>query len=322
MSDGNIKRAILRSTDFNLPSQPEQAAKAKSVGDAIAALIRQGVTERDLSGIFCFKCDFKNAELSKVKFDHSVLSFADFSGARLDGASFTEALLESTKFISASLRDANFKGPVKNEGLQGIVESTDDEFYALHRDLTNGPLFNCADLKGASFTGRVIFTFISDEDDRAGSSFWFASFVKANLEQTDLRHAVLIGLDKGKEAAMPFDDVSSSSGGWSLVDQIKGLLNKNRKGEPSDLPELDINERVFRIKLNESAKLSPSQNRYVTSFKLMEMAFAGSNWQAASLPRGMVDYLNSPVDPLRVKGSFVARYPAALFDDGCQPIRH
>ena len=318
MIDGTIKRAVLENYNLNIPASPEKTGTAKSVGDAMAALLRKGVTERDLTGIFCLKCDFKNAKLSKAKFDHSLLSFADFSGASLEGASFEDALLENTKFISADLRQASFRGRSRHSGMFGVLlDEVEDEFYAFHRNNTNGPLFNCANLQKATFSYRVIFTLISDKNDRVGQLYWGTSFVKANLDQTNFSEAVIIGLDNAKEKDVPFTNaVARSSTGWPVMTTIKNILSKKDKN--GGLPELKKDERIFSIKLQAATTVTDAKKRFLTSLKLMEMAFAGSNWQLASLPQGFGDYLNAPLDPLIEKRSFVASYSPDFFDAGCQ----
>jgi uncharacterized protein YjbI with pentapeptide repeats len=313
MNDGKVKRAILENDNLNIPTTPEQIAMAKSVGDAIATLIRKGATEPDLSGIFCLKCDFRNTKLSKVKFDRSLLSFADFSEATLDGASFVEALLESTKFISADLRNANLRGRGLSPFALNLTE-VDDEFYALNRDDTHGPVFNCADLRGATFDNRVIFTFISDDRKRAGTPYWSTSFVNTHLDQADFSRAVIIGLDNAKEKELPFagSTASSRSSGWPVALRVIKALKK----EENSLPDLDRDEQTFRIKLTDSATLSAAKNRFVSSFKIMETAFTGSSWRAAKLPKGVADYLNSP-ETVSKEGGYFIRYSENRFDRPC-----
>jgi uncharacterized protein YjbI with pentapeptide repeats len=325
-SNADIRREIL--LDSYRASSSEELLRGKAVGDAIAALVQKNTHERNLSGIFCFKCDFRNANLPGITFDRAVLSQADFTGAALANASFIEALLEGTKFVSSDLRHANFHGKRPSRGLGPLGISTDifdpppEEFYALRWGNGTGPVFNCADLSKADFSDRILFTFMYDKAASRGWPYWESGFVKANLEGADFRQVDIIGVHQGKIEDLPFGGVSAWENPGSLSGSLRAFIQRVEKEglavrvrKESALPSLSKNEKTFRIELSQSAALGNSAKDFGYSFRFLEMAFAESNWPKSQLPLAIQQHLGAGAG----QQSYAISYPASLFDDKCEP---
>ncbi len=88
------------------PKRDTSEAIAQSVGEAITHMLRKGIRQKDLSFIYCVKCDFTGIDLSGVDFSNSILNLADFENARLVGANFDGADLADTRFVNANLQGA------------------------------------------------------------------------------------------------------------------------------------------------------------------------------------------------------------------------
>ncbi|HUZ47593.1 MAG TPA: pentapeptide repeat-containing protein [Terriglobia bacterium] len=158
-----------------------QLGPLRATAAMVAALIRDGAYVKDLSRIYCVSCDFspknRRIDLSGSKFDNSYLRRAIFRNAKLENASFDGAYLTRTDFTNADLRNADFTSPpLADPPIQAIL---------VRKALSGaeGPIFECADLSGADFTGSVLFGFYWTDIYGAG---YFPRFYGANLRGADL----------------------------------------------------------------------------------------------------------------------------------------
>lgn len=159
-----------------------ELAPLKATAATLAALIRNGAYAEDLSRIYCMSCDFspdgRSVDLSGSKFDRSYLRQAKFMNAKLEHASFDGAYLMQTDFTNADLRGAKLTcPPLLDPPVQSIL--VQKALWAAH-----GPIFECADLSQADFTGSVLFGFYWTDVNGAG---YFPRFFGANVSRTNLK---------------------------------------------------------------------------------------------------------------------------------------
>ncbi len=164
------------------PSDAERAPLEASA-KAIAALVRAGAYERDLSQVYCVECKFSTAEqpayLENVSFDGAFLRRARFDNAKLAGASFRNADLVSTFFTSADLLGAKITADVPATPWQELAGMSSGTTLAIH-----GADFSCANLTSADFSGRAVFTIMYENPviGLQGDNFARADLTQAKLD--------------------------------------------------------------------------------------------------------------------------------------------
>lgn len=200
-------------------------APLRATAATIAALIRDGAYAEDLSRIYCVSCDFSSenlsVDLSRSKFDRSYLRQAKFKNVKLEHASFDAAYLMQTDFTNADLRNAKLTTPpLLDPPVQSIL--VQKALWA-----ANGPIFECADLSEADFTGSVLFGFYWTDIYGTG---YFPRFYGANVRGTNLKSfklftAVPRRVTKGRtgtpgasDDVVPFE--FGQSGGYNIL--VKG----------------------------------------------------------------------------------------------------
>src|SRR5262249_12409304 len=199
------------------PPSDSGEAIAKSVGDAIVVLMRLGARARDLSGIYCVECDFTHLDLSQTNFSGSILHSSKFSNATLSGANFADANLENTQFIAADLQDAILTGKAHSY-ISNIFNTHNthegNQRIFINQSFISGPIFDCADLRRANFSGHSIFGFVSEKarsQDKSPPLLLFsASFVGVNLEGTNFGEAQMFGV-KSVDEDFPFPSYGFNS---------------------------------------------------------------------------------------------------------------
>ena len=245
-------------------------ARAASLAEAIAELLRFGVKRLDLSGIYCVTCDFSGLDLSGTNFDNSVLYLANFASSTLDGSSFDGADVEHTSFQSASLKAV--KLTLKEDQRPGKGRSSyisrlfDGDVRAIY-----GPNFNCADLREADFSGHPIFGFVGKpkqgkNESRAPIYIFHASFVGADLEGANFYGAIMFGA-RPQGVGLPFPSGDGSE-----------------RGEKFGLFEYKFSQLPFE---------TPEPDSYESSLHWLRVGFSGSNWYAAKLPVALQEWLDS-----------------------------
>lgn len=194
-------------------------APLRATAETIASLVRDGAHVDDLSGIYCVSCDFsakdRRVDLSGSTFDRSYLRDANFRNAKLDKASFDGAYLSGTDFTNANLRNAKFTSPP-------LIDAPVQAILA-RKTLSGaeGPIFECADLSGADFTGSVLFGFYWTKVRGAG---YFPRFYGANLRGADLKSfkiftafpAQLIKGERDSDTADPLRLQFRQGGGYGI----------------------------------------------------------------------------------------------------------
>lgn len=159
-----------------------ELAPLRATAATIAALIRNGAYIEDLSRIYCVSCDFssesRSVDLSGSKFDRSYLRQARFKNVKLEHASFDAAYLMRTDFTNADLRNAKLTAPpLFDPPVQSIL--VQKALWAAY-----GPIFECADLSEADFTGSVLFGFYWTDINGAG---YFPRFYGANVRGANFK---------------------------------------------------------------------------------------------------------------------------------------
>jgi len=346
IAENDLRQLTLTDGPWELPEdKSSHLAVAQSVGHGIAKLVGKNSGFKDLSEIYCVRCNFSGGQLSDAIFDGAVLSLANFRRADLRQASFRDAVLEGTEFISADLSSADLSGrsTMGSSGFFGLASLFDrdvrDEFYALTRT-TYGPLFNCAILTDAVFHHRTLLAFLPEEDygpvlvdwRSNAEPGWLASFTHADLTGADFRYAAAIGLFKSAEPEQEEEDAKSDAAqqeeadeddtpipvlevsystfsGWPLA--VAASATRKLPGPPEGFS-------FFELDFGNESKLSEAAPGFANSFRYLEKSFAGSNWEQATLPAALRDFLAAPDTLTKLDGGSYQRYPGILFDDSCR----
>lgn len=251
---------------------------ARGIADSIVSMISLGTRIRDFSGIYCPRCDFAGKELNGAIFDGAILERADFSMASLNGASFDRADLNSTRFRRAKLRNARLTiSKTKQVGLFSTEYSWDKLSHDLHR--VGMPDFNCADLTGADFTGRVVFGIIhKDANLIYYSNFKATSFRNAILNGANLENIGVYGVGRHSDMpSLPFTTSKSVSSGFHKSKESKTYW-------------------TFKYFLDEHSALTSNTLGYKKNMDAFAWSFAGSDWQAAKLPPALRSYIQEFAD--------------------------
>lgn len=287
----NRERAVRR----KVPAAESDEAVAHSLGLAIAALTKQGTTPPNLSAIYCADCDFSGLNLTKTDFSDAILTRANFSRAVVTSASFDGADLDSANFADAAAQGAKFslsKGTGKYNQSVFLLQTWDrlpaGEVYSI-----NGPDFSCADLRGADFSGRVLF---GSAYQGVGFNMTFigSSFHRSNIDRTDFSAISLLygsSTDDHKDA---FDGFLGNYQGGAFSVHGNGYINLLKLG-----PELIIYD----------------EKRADQYFKVIGHGFLQSNWEKSILPKGLKEWL-SKHPPEADKDPFLEARKAEIT---CQP---
>jgi len=226
---GTAKKAIAEHGAEDSASDEDLSA-LRATASAIAVLVRRGARTKDLSEIYCDKCDFSGVawdelngvlvdrdrradgghtmDLSGTDFHESILTNANFTGATLHDSDFDNANIEGTIFYNADLRRAEITSYRHNPRIHVFPETLPVEF----------PDFNCADLEDANFSGMLFFGIVRTLERQT----WTRSY--PHLRNANLAHAKLEGIrifiitaaarrDEGREPEemMPFEGAKGIS---------------------------------------------------------------------------------------------------------------
>jgi uncharacterized protein YjbI with pentapeptide repeats len=264
MTEGDLwlKRS---SNPFNPPRDGSPEARARAVADATVILLRKGAHPKNLSNTYLAACSFAGLDLSGVDFDDSIVAWSDFSRATLVAASFDGADLDSTNFEQADLRKAH----LTNTLLPGWQERQDYVSRGFGRALVpgsmqiRGPDFNCADLREADFNGHTLFAlFPNGLNPITALQILPASFVSANIENTDFRFAKAYGVVRDQDPQYP-----PFLGSYQHV-EFGGM-------------------KAVVVKFSERSNASGFDN-FSDSLQTTSMAFAGTKWQSARFTNPML----------------------------------
>jgi uncharacterized protein YjbI with pentapeptide repeats len=284
---GDLKQS--RMTEPLQPPRPDSdEAIAKSIGAAIISMLHLGARSKDMSDIYCARCDFAGLDLSRTKLSNSILFLADFKDSTLVEADFDGADLDSAKFISADLRgalltqrDHNYGGPLMDRVHHGVV--------------VHLPVFDCADLRNASFDGLPLFGFYPDQrlKLRGGSvlirdsRIVQTSFYEANLEGTKFDTVRMFGfLNPANQGPV-------------------GIFERRSFFSPMDRSPEQLKEWVSVMM--EAPGLT---TRYKGSLRSLSDAFYNTNWENAIFPPEIRNRLDA--DPPR-------NFPRSDTQRSCKP---
>lgn len=245
----------------------------KTTGRLIASLIRAGARIPDLKGIYCVECDFngENIDLSGVSFDNALLRRANFQGVRLDDTSFHNSDLVLTNFARASLKRANISADTMFVPFQIMAAREVGDMYASY-----GAIFACANLQGANFSGRLLFTLIYDDPIWGGSQR--DEFYGANLDQADLSN-VQFGI------ALPMSKFSGDTPKARIPDTLSPVLPFHLQGSTEPLHYFkDDLYRIWTVSAAADTELKSLDN-YKTDAQFAFGSLHSANaWRQASLP--------------------------------------
>jgi len=192
----------------------EQRETLRATATAIAALVRSGAYVQDLSSIYCESCVFSSDErsvnLPNIKFDGSYLRQSTFSRVTLENASFYGADLVHADFRRAYLRGAKF---TDRPFYPRIPPPARTGFPRPGSSALSGPIFECADLTEADFTGSTMFGFYWTAPTL--STAYYPRFFGANVSRIKLESFsfyIVVPLDIAKDKDTPGDIFPLSSG--------------------------------------------------------------------------------------------------------------
>jgi uncharacterized protein YjbI with pentapeptide repeats len=278
----------------------DDLAPLRGTASALTTLIRNGARAKNLSGIYCVRCDFSgkvwdmtNPEFSNVAdFAHADptkaldLSGTDFHGAILRNANFLGANLRETSFDGADLTGTNFAGAdLSNAKLTDFGRS----HYIIQGMETSGhlyggmfPDFTCADLSGADFSGSILFAIYgSSPPNPAYAILHNANLANAKFGQMDVLTATRVPpnynptppermsafLFEGYRQAGEFSDIRDWDEQPNIVEVFWGS------------PQLRIKEPI------------PADYRLGIQLVFSNLASA-RNLDKSELPQGMKDFIS------------------------------
>jgi uncharacterized protein YjbI with pentapeptide repeats len=276
----------------------EDLAPLRATATAITALVRNGARSKDLSNIYCVRCDFTGKtwemtnpnfptvadfahatdtlDLSGTDFEGAILKGSNFIGVDLHGASFDSADLLNVNFAGADLAGAKFTDYGHHDYAAASMEATG------HAYPPSFPDFTCADLSGADFTGSVFFGIYGDH----ANDFAHPILYRANLAGAKLGKMWVFTVAQvpPNYSPTPFEQVSSFLfEGYSQVGSYTNL--KARSGQPVivsefwGLPGLNIKEPV------------PPDYWLSTLLVFSELASV-RNLDQSELPQGLKDFIS------------------------------
>jgi uncharacterized protein YjbI with pentapeptide repeats len=259
-----------RSAAYHSPTD-KILSRIQPTAEAIALFLRKGATAPDMSGVYLGSTDLSGVDLSKYNFSNSVLWETNFTNATLSGANFNGAVLENTLFISADLRaarlalDAGTANQTPESYVQRQVANADSDTIVVY-----GPHFECADLRGADFSGHDLFGVV-DEGLKSVKFYYFTPyFTGANLAGADFRSINVFGVaDEGfRWFDLPFP-----------FDKQRGFQFENKPYT------------FYSTNISKDVPLSNPAVQFSTSLKRIEQSFEISNWRSAQLPRALKELL-------------------------------
>ena len=277
----------------------DDLAPLRATASALTALIKNGARAKNLSGVYCVRCDFSgkiwdmtNPDFSKVAdFAHADptktldLSGADFHGAILRNANFLGVNLRETSFDGADLTSTNFAGAdLSNAKLTDFGRS----HYIIQGMETSGhlyggmfPDFTCADLSGADFSGSILFAIYGSSPPNPA----YAILHNANLTNTKLGQMdVLTASRVPNYNATPPERMSTFLfEGYRQAGEFSDIKDWD---EQSNIVEVFWGSPQLRIK-------EPIPADYRLGIQLVFSNLASArNLDKSELPQGMRDFIS------------------------------
>jgi uncharacterized protein YjbI with pentapeptide repeats len=262
---------------------PENANEliARDVSAAMISLIRKGVVIKDLSGIYCTKCDFSGLVLDNTNFKDAILNWSSFKNSKLRNSNFDGAELANTSFVKADLSYSRFtfseiKGHDYHEPytIKQINHKTSPSIIW-------SPDFSSANLSNADFTGHVLFGFLHDNARRStiilNPQFANATLTNTNFSRIDIYGITIDRNDDPKNENLPFSTKNQD---------IRTLLRQQKKqGLDSSFAWI-----IFQCSLDDNATFT-ANTRFARSIGTLSECFMGSNWDRARMPKVLSDVL-------------------------------
>jgi len=214
---------------------------------ALLSLLKAGATSKEMSGIFCSRCDFGQlgVAMSGVSFRNAILNETKWDGLQMEHADFQDAILDRSTFWASNLQHANFNQEEHNQNRQLDIE-TNLYRYAVPTNrvemgATDGtPNFTCADLRDATFKNYPLLARSSDVPlpdatqlvRPIDSSFFYRGADIAGTDFATIREILLEPIEPNSRAKLPpyvsMNLVSGPNGAryhYYAIDESLGYLN-------------------------------------------------------------------------------------------------
>jgi len=293
LRDGKLNQT--RSPTNIQPKVDSVEAQTQGLAMAMTALFRKGARVKDLSGIYCVRCDLSNLDLKETNFDDAVLEDADFYNATLVDASFDHADLEGASFVQADLRRA--KLIISQQVARTKASTKTREFNTLDSwQKLDGPLgnqvdsssfsrrfpnFACADLREADFSHRTLGIYVHYWN---GSPYGAANFTRANIEKTNFEESKFIVVNTDRDFFEKSKSINGETSKWFKIN------NDVKDFQPLDgLYFIHIIDGTVLIK---DSDFSTEMNRTEGLPDILKYGWAGSNWQQARFSEGIKDWMS------------------------------
>lgn len=270
VSDGSLYGTVRPTGEVvprNSTSRATFFAKAISVARSIMALIRNGASSRDYSDIYCADCTFPpTSSYDNAKFNRAILTGAVFDGASLRKASFVDADTLGASFQRSDLNGADFDTSrywlyrLDGASLPGRIR--DGQLRSTFVTRTH---FECADLRGASFAGYPVATYVfrKTKVERAV----YARFHGADLTGAKLARMRIILIVPAKADDGRFDN----GGGRSLLSHEDRTFDRRTDVEVMQIASMDL----LSLMLDPSELAAVGRN--------LTLPFRNSRWSNAEL---------------------------------------
>jgi uncharacterized protein YjbI with pentapeptide repeats len=278
----DINRIVFASSRARSRSPEQQAdarARARALGEAIAALFKNGFATTDLSGTYFAGVDLSGIRFPDgVKFDRGELMGTRFDDATLKRASFRSTNLPLTSFVGAQLSGADFSWPDVAEYNYGVRISGIIRHGGMLGSVMYSPNFRCADLTNSSFRGFPLFAVFADRSGNAVTSV--PSVQLADLTGSDLREAVIIGSLSSSEPSRDKTAAGTKS-------RITSMYRISQWASPENDNSVRLDVGQFMHLGEASFVVTPDSKQlalYSSSLKEMARNFEGARWRQAILP--------------------------------------
>jgi len=274
MVEGDVWRARpgnLYRLESDLPVGP----RLQAVADAMSILLRKGVRLKDMSRIYLGREDLSGLDLSGINLDDSIVAWSDFSNCTLEDASFDSSDLEDVSFVSSDLRRARLTfHEARSRSRTHWCYIERQMSRSLKQVQVQGPNFNCADLRGADFSGHALFAAVADDIPELSIVYFAASFRDTNLKGAILQRTRIFGIHRHDDDRRPFETLD----------------------EAGSYPEGALFMR-YTAQIDAESSLLNEHDAFSESLQQLSLSFAGANWDSADLPTGIREWLQKSPPP-------------------------
>jgi|CZKU01.1.fsa_nt_gi uncharacterized protein YjbI with pentapeptide repeats len=296
-------------------------ARAQSIADAIAILLRRGVARTDFEGVYLGHVGLQDLALDGSSFDNALLVRSSFNGASCRRCTFRGADVTGAQFVGSDLRESVFdsrsvdNGTPRQRGrgrfLMWMVlgtEAADAGGQGVPQ--FDPPDFSCADLRAATFDFFPAFSLTADAIDVGGQ----VRFYNANVAGAEFERSQIYGVDVAPASlvrSLPVatvisdfqsvciwnlfgascsEDAGVADKGSDAGGKIGGQRTKGGGGSKVDAgPSLcqGTTAHAYAAYLNQSDSGVIDSNRYACSLDTISSMLDTTNAQCAHLPESL-----------------------------------